>query len=147
MQHTQITDGKGVRIPKSAHRDDLRGPRPHPRQCEQLAAGFTPVDSGIESQITAGQSGHHGPQRRSARPRHGQVDRVDVGQLPDGREEMGQRSGGICQRRPVRLHQPAGMHPGSGERHLLAQHRTHREFLGVDGSGNALSRRRRNDRA
>ena len=65
---------------------------------------------------------------------------IDVSELFDRRERMGQRALGIVDRPPVGGDQPTRMGSCGLGRHLLAQHRAHGEFGLVDRAGNPLPR-------
>ena len=72
--------------------------------------------------------------------------RVDLGEILDRREHMGETTIGVGtgDRRPRHA---AGVGAGRLERHLLAEHHPQRQFVLVDGSRNPLPRRLGDQRA
>lgn len=98
-----------------------------------------PVAPGIQDNAAVGNPGNKCGKCPSACLGYGQIGGIDLGELLDRRERVGQRALGVVDRPPMGSDESARVGSHGLGRHLLAQHRPHRQFRLVDGAGNTLS--------
>ena len=101
VAHSEVAGQHHVRITQPSHRDVGRGPRPDPRAGLQVRSDPGPVDARIEYQVTISEGSTDAHERGSPRPRHRKPGRVGISQPVDGREDVGQRGIGECERLAV----------------------------------------------
>ena len=141
MTHAQIGGQEGIRVAQRPHGDVLRGPGADARQGEQPGPRFVSVGARVEHQVAARQRLRESEQSAAARGGHRQLGGVDAGQGRGRGERARHGADRPRHRRSVVAHQPAGQRGGAGQRHLLAEHGSHRQLVGVDVAGHPPSGR------
>jgi acrylyl-CoA reductase (NADPH) len=147
VAHAEVIDEEDVAVAEGTHRDVAGGPRPDARKRHERASCVTAVGAGVEPQLAGGQRAAQADERAGPRARHRQPPRIQGGERVRRREQGGHRAARAREALAVLGDQPAGGGARRRNRHLLAEHRAHRQLGAIDASRNPQARGSRHERA
>ncbi len=144
----EIAAREGVRV-AGPHQDVGHRPRAHAGQLREPRCGFLRVGPGVQVQPPGCARRRQRAQRRlpgGGEPEAGQIGGGEVGRPGEQHRQRPGRPGGGVQPGAVAGGQPPRQGAGRRDRHLLADHRAHRQLEAVIRAGHPQAGTRRDQR-